>query len=318
VVPCYNEEQVLPDSVARLHAELQRLVECGLASPASSIYLVDDGSSDATWELIESFIGAGLPAVGLKLTRNFGHQHALYAGLMEAEGDVLVSLDADLQDDISVLEEMLAAHRRGNDIVFGVREDRSKDTLFKRWSAAAHYRLSAAMGIETVRNHADYRLLSRRAVELLREYRETNLYLRGIIPQLGLPATQVFFRRTERLAGSSKYTFWRMLSLSVKGLTSFSIAPLRLIAGLGLLIFTVSMALVIWVLYAAFFVDEVIPGWASTVLPMYLLGGFQLLAIGIAGEYIGKTYMEVKRRPLYHLERRSGGTGETPSDEPGQ
>ncbi|MCZ6830443.1 MAG: glycosyltransferase family 2 protein [Gammaproteobacteria bacterium] len=311
VVPCFNEEQVLPQSVAKLHAELERLIDAGNIRPDSKIYLVDDGSSDATWQRIESFVDAGLPVVGLKLTRNFGHQHALYAGLMEAEGDALISLDADLQDDISAMEEMLDALGKGSDSVFAVREDRSKDTVFKRWTAAAHYGLSAAMGIETVKNHADYRLLSRRAVELLREYRETNLYLRGIIPQLGLPASQVYFRRGERPAGKSKYNFWRMLSLSIKGVTSFSIAPLRMIAVMGLLIFTVSMALVAWVLYAAFFIDEIIPGWASTVLPMYLLGGFQLLAIGIAGEYIGKTYMEVKRRPLYHLERKLSAAEQT-------
>lgn len=303
VVPCFNEEQVLPHTVAKLQAELRRLVDAGSVCPQSRIYLVDDGSTDATWELIQAFANTGLPIVGLKLTRNFGHQYALYAGLMEAEGDALISLDADLQDDISAIEDMLAAHSRGDDIVYAVREDRSQDTLFKRWTARAHYWLSAAMGIETVKNHADYRLLSRRAVEMLREYRETNLYLRGIIPQLGLPSSQVYFRREQRLAGQSKYNFVHMLSLSIRGLTSFSIAPLRLIAVLGFLIFAVSMGLVSWVLYAALFIDEVIPGWASTVLPMYLLGGFQLLAIGIAGEYIGKTYMEVKRRPLYHLEK---------------
>ena len=313
VVPCFNEEQVLPRTMEELTAKLRQLIDAGTINSHSGIYLVDDGSSDATWSHIEGFIAAGLPVTGLKLTRNFGHQHALYAGLMEAEGDALISMDADLQDDIGAMDEMIEALYRGNDIVFAVREDRSKDTLFKRWTAAAHYWLSTLLGIETVKNHADYRLLSRRAVNLLREYRETNLYLRGIIPQLGLPTARVYFRREERLAGESKYNFWRMLSLSVKGVTSFSIAPLRLIAVLGLLIFAVSMGLVFWVLYAAFFIDEVIPGWASTVLPMYLLGGFQLLAIGIAGEYIGKTYMEVKRRPLYHLERKLSSVEQTAS-----
>jgi glycosyltransferase involved in cell wall biosynthesis len=303
VVPCFNEEQVLPHTVAKLQSELRRLIDTGAICPQSRIYLVDDGSTDSTWELIQAYAHTGLPIVGLKLTRNFGHQYALYAGMMEAKGDALISLDADLQDDISAIGDMLAALGRGDDIVYAVREDRSKDTVFKRWSARAHYWLSAAMGIETVKNHADYRLLSRRAVEMLREYRETNLYLRGIIPQLGLPSSQVYFQREQRLAGKSKYNLMRMLSLSVRGLTSFSIAPLRMIAILGFLIFAVSMGLVTWVLYAALFIDEVIPGWASTVLPMYLLGGFQLLAIGIAGEYIGKTYMEVKRRPLYHLEQ---------------
>lgn len=302
VLPCFNEEQALPITVEMLDAELDRLAGAGLIDPRSRIYLVDDGSTDSTWQTICGFIEAGRPVTGVKLSRNHGHQHALYAGLMEAHGDALISLDADLQDDIGAIEEMVRLYTEGKEIVFGVRGDRSSDGLFKRWSARGHYRLSRMMGIETVPNHADFRLMSRRAIEFLRQYRETNLYLRGIVPLLGLETDIVYFKRAERVAGTSKYDLPRMISLSIKGLTSFSIAPLRFIALMGVLVFTVSVILGGWALAAVLFTDEAVPGWASTVIPIYLLGGLQLLALGVVGEYIGKAYMEVKNRPLYQIE----------------
>ena len=313
VLPCYNEEGALPITVERLRTELKRLQEAGRISESSRIYLVDDGSSDATWSIITSLAADGAPVVGIKLSRNYGHQHALYAGLMEAEGDALISLDADLQDDIGAIDEMLEVYASGKEIVFAVRDDRSSDGWFKRWTAAAHYRLSERMGIETIHNHADFRLMSRRAVEFLRQYKEANLYLRGIVPKLGLASGRVYFKRDERIAGISKYNFARMLALSVRGLTSFSITPLRYIAVMGVLVFTFSLLLGLWALGGALFSDKLVPGWASTVIPIYLLGGLQLLAIGVAGEYIGKTYIEVKGRPLYLVESVVGREpGEAP------
>lgn len=306
VLPCYNEEQILPDTARRLQAELRRLIDAELISGKSRIYFIDDGSSDRTWALIEQLASDDGIFAGIKLARNYGHQYALYAGLMEADADALVSLDADLQDDIGVIEQMLASFRVGNEIVYGVRSDRESDTRFKRYTAKAHYGLLAKMGIETVQDHADFRLMSRRAVSFLSEYREANLYLRGIVPLLGLPSDKVYYSRGERLAGESKYPFTRMLSLSLQGLTSFSILPLRIISGLGLLVFFVALGMGFWALFAALFGPGTVPGWASTVIPIYLLGGLQLLAIGVAGEYIGKTFIEAKGRPLYQVEQRRG------------
>lgn len=306
VIPCFDEAASLPITLERLYAELAALIQAGLISDTSKIYLIDDGSRDATWDVISDAVNLGHPVVGIKLTRNFGHQHALFAGLMKAQGDVLISMDADLQDDICAMRDMLIAHSEGSEVVYGVRADRSSDSRFKRWTAIAHYRVLQAMGIETIDNHADFRLLSRRAINLLGRFSETNLYLRGIIPHLGLQSSRVYFDRDERAAGKSKYNIWKMLGLAIKGITSFSIAPLRFISIMGFLIFSLSIILGGWVLYAAIIQGGTIPGWASTVLPVYLLGGFQLLAIGIVGEYIGKSYMEMKRRPLYLIEEVTG------------
>ena len=304
VVPCYNEEDALPLTAQRLREELDQLVAAGKASAESKIYFVDDGSRDLTWMSIQSLARQSPSIRGIKLSRNFGHQYALYAGLMEAEGDAIISLDADLQDDVSVLGEMVDAYIAGNDIVYGVREDRAKDSLFKRWSAAAHYWISEKLGVETVRNHADYRLLSRRAIDFLSGFQETQLYLRGMIPLLGLPSTQVLYRREERHAGLSKYGLRNMLSLSVRGITSFSVAPLRAISAIGVIVFIVSLGLGSWALWAALFLPDTVPGWASTVIPIYFLGGLQLFALGVVGEYVGKIYIETKKRPLYQVETR--------------
>jgi glycosyltransferase involved in cell wall biosynthesis len=299
VVPCFNEEEVLPVTARTLGVEMAALMRDGLASSASRIVFVDDGSSDRTWDIIASLVESGGPYSGIRLTRNFGHQYALYAGLMLAPGEALVSLDADLQDDVSAVREMLRAFADGKDIVYGVRDDRTTDSVFKRWTASLHYGLSRRLGVETVPDHADFRLMSRRAVTLLAQYRESNLYLRGMVPLLGLPTGVVKFKREARARGQSKYSLGKMISLSLRGLTSFSIMPLRLIAVLGLIVFAVSMVMGGWAFVAAMSGLGVVPGWASTVIPVYILGGFQLLALGVAGEYIGKTYMEVKRRPLF-------------------
>lgn len=306
VVPCYNEQQILRESAHRLQNELSNLVGEGIISARSSICFVDDGSVDSTWELIEDLSAGDGNFTGLKLNRNYGHQFALYAGLVESEADVMVSLDADLQDDISVIRQMLALYKDGNEIVYGVRENRDSDTLFKRYTASLHYGLMSKLGIKTVSDHADFRLMSSRAVKLLSEYREANLYLRGIVPLLGLKSAKVYFRRGERLGGESKYSLSRMLGLSVSGLTSFSVLPLRVISGLGVFVFLVALGLGAWALYAVVWGSGTTPGWASTVIPIYLLGGLQLLAIGVVGEYIGKTFIEAKRRPLYQIEKRAG------------
>jgi len=317
VVPCFNEEQALPESAARLERELQRLIHDGQVSDRSRIYLVDDGSRDRTWQIIADLAESNPFFAGIKLARNFGHQHALYAGLMEADADAVVSLDADLQDDIAVIEQMLDSFHRGNEIVYGVRESRDSDTFFKRNTARLHYRLLSRMGVGTIPEHADFRLMSRRAVQFLSQYRETHLYLRGIVPLLGLPSDRVYYRRGKRNAGETKYSVVNMLGLSLRGLTSFSVVPLRIISGLGILVFFVSSMLGGWALFATFFGTGVVPGWASTVIPIYLLGGLQLLAIGVAGEYIGKTFIESKNRPLYQVETRCGFSSRPTNPEAG-
>ncbi|WP_235015183.1 glycosyltransferase family 2 protein [Oceanicoccus sp. KOV_DT_Chl] len=302
VIPCYNEEEILPIISVKLKAKLSLLIEQGLIHEASKVYFIDDGSIDDTWLTISSLVEEGGPFVGVRLTRNFGHQYALYAGLMQADGDALISLDADLQDDIDVIEEMIQLYLEGNEIVYGVRENRESDSLFKKWTAISHYRISALLGVNTVQDHADYRLLSRRAVKMLGQYRETNIYLRGVIPLLGLKSSKVYYTRHARVAGESKYNLKSMFSLSVKGVTSFSIMPLRIITLLGFLVFIISLIMGGWALTAAIGGDTAIAGWASTVIPIYLFGGIQLLALGVAGEYIGKTYIEVKNRPLYLID----------------
>jgi len=304
VVPCLNEESTLPTTARALKAKVESLINRGILDQASRIYFVDDGSTDSTWALIAEMVDCDKYFVGIKLSRNCGHQYALYAGLMQAEGDAMISIDADLQDDINAIDAMLEQYQEGSEVVLGVRSDRQTDGKFKRWSAALHYWLSGRFGMEAVPNHADFRLMSRRAVDMLGQYREKNLYLRGIVPLLGLQTSLVHYKRGSRLAGETKYGLRAMLALSVQGITSFSIAPLRYIAVLGIFVFVMSTALGIWALHAALTGNNPgLPGWASTVVPIYLLGGLQLLAIGVAGEYIGKTYMEVKQRPTYLIEK---------------
>jgi glycosyltransferase involved in cell wall biosynthesis len=302
VIPCYNEAPIIASLAKVLREKLDTLIEAGLIHQASKIYLVDDGSEDGTWHEISNQVQQDTAFAGIKLTRTFGHQYALYAGLMMAEGDALISLDADFQDDINAIDAMIEEYHKGSHIVYGVRKSRETDTPFKRWSAKAHYYLSELLGINTVRDHADYRLLSRKAIGLLGQFKESNIYLRGVIPLLGLPASKVYYVRGERAAGKSKYRLRDMFSLSIAGITSFSIVPLRIIALMGLLVFSLSVIMAGWALSAGLAGDKTVAGWASTVIPIYFFGGVQLLALGIVGEYIGKAYIEVKRRPLYLVE----------------
>ena len=304
VVPCLDEELSLPETSRALSAKLDSLAERGLIDPDSRIYFVDDGSNDGTWAYISQLVNSSRQFRGIKLTRNYGHQYALYAGLMHAEGDALISIDADMQDDINVIDEMVERYIEGNEIVFGVRDDRHTDGKFKRWTAALHYLVAARFGIKTIPNHADYRLMSDKAIAMLAEYRENNIYLRGIIPMLGLQSCEVYYARGARKAGESKYGLRNMFGLSVRGITSFSITPLRAIALLGIVVFLVSTSLGGWALWAKITGNSTaLDGWASTVIPIYLLGGLQLLAIGVVGEYVGKMYMEVKKRPMYQVEK---------------
>lgn len=303
VVPCYNEEAVLPETARQLDELLGRLIAGGKIGADSGITFVDDGSRDRTWAVIEHEAGRRARVAGLKLSRNRGHQNALWAGMMSVDGDALVTIDADLQDDIGAIESMVDEHRAGCDIVYGVRVDRSADSLAKRGSATLFYRLLALFDVELVHNHADFRLLSRRAVEALRQYRETNLYLRGMVPLIGLRAGSVEYKRRARLAGTSKYPLAKMWRLAVEAVTSFSTAPLQAIFVLGIAIFGGAMAISAWVLWVALFTDRAVPGWASTVLPLYFLGGIQLLCLGVIGAYLGKIYGEVKARPRFLIER---------------
>lgn len=303
VVPCYNEEQVLPETTRRLSELLQRLADSGKVSDSSRIYFVDDGSRDQTWPLIEQLAQANPLIKGIKLSRNRGHQNALLSGLMNAEGDVVISVDADLQDDLDAIVEMLNAHSQGSDVVYGVRSRRDADTFFKRFTAQAYYKLLQIMGVDVVFDHADYRLLSRRAIEALQGYEETNLFLRGIIPTLGFKSSKVYYERHERFAGESKYPVHKMLALAIEGITSFSPMPLRMIAAFGIFVTIISAFLGLWAVAVRLFTDSAVPGWASTAVPIYFLGGLQLLGIGVIGEYLAKVYMEVKRRPRYIIEK---------------
>lgn len=306
VVPCFNEQDVLPETAKRLTALIERLVDAGKIDAASRIHFVDDGSRDGTWPLIEGYAAQGMPVIGLKLSRNRGHQNALLAGLFAARGDAVISIDADLQDDISAIETMVDRFHEGCEIVYGVRRDRRSDTLFKRCSARAFYRVMAWLGAQTIGNHADYRLMSRRAIDALKQFGETNLYLRGIIPLLGYRSEVIEYDRAPRFAGQSKYPLRRMLSLALNAVTSFSVVPLRVISLLGLLVSLGTMVVSAWVLWVALFTDLGVPGWASTVLPIYFLGGVQLLSLGVIGEYVGKIYIEAKGRPRYFIERIVG------------
>lgn len=302
VVPCYNEEEVLPETCRRMVALLGELVAAGKISPASRIYFVDDGSRDRTWQIIESFALRNLPVVGIKLSRNRGHQNALLAGLFTAEGDMIVSIDADLQDDIDAVRAMVDKYLDGCEVVYGVRKRRETDSFFKRFSAESFYRLLGFLGAHTIFNHADYRLLSRRAIEALKDFREVNLFLRGIIPLIGFDSAVVYYDRNPRFAGESKYPLRKMIALALNAVTSFSVVPLRFITLIGFVVFFLTACMTVFILWIRFFTDMAIPGWASTLLPIYMLGGIQILCLGIIGEYLGKLYAESKARPRYLIE----------------
>lgn len=306
VVPCFNEREVLPSTATALLTLLDSLQAEGLAAADSYLCLVDDGSTDGTWSVIASLHAQDPRIRGLKLTRNFGHQGAVLAGLFDCDADVVVSLDADLQDDQACIAGMLRQHRAGKDIVLGVRDDRSTDGWLKRVTAEGYYRLLRLIGINVVSNHADFRLLSRRAIAELRQYPETNLFLRGLVPLLGLPSSEMHYSRRARSVGVTKYPTRRMLSLAWEGVTSFSVAPLRLVSAVGFLIALGSLAVTVWALMVKFVAGNAVPGWASTVVPLYFLGGVQILCLGVIGEYVGKIYLESKRRPRYAVEKRLG------------
>ena len=303
VIPCYNEEAVLPETVKQLTEKLRAMQADGLIGPASRMLLVDDGSKDKTWTLIERFSAENTFVSGLKLAHNRGHQNALMAGLMTAKdkADCVISLDADLQDDVGVLDDFMVKFNEGCDVVYGVRNKRETDTFFKRTTAQGFYRFMKALGVDVVYNHADYRLMSRRALEALSEYREVNLFLRGIVPLIGYRSDYVYYDRHERFAGESKYPLKKMISFALDGITSFSVKPLKMISSLGIL---VSLLSVIGLLYAlvSHFCGFTVVGWTAIVSSIWLLGGIQLLGIGVVGGYIGKIYSEVKARPRYRIE----------------
>lgn len=306
VLPCYNEQEVLPETTRRLVALLAALEQAGSIGPGSAIYYVDDGSTDATWRLIGEYAAVSPVVCGIKLSRNRGHQNALLCGLMTVPGDVVVSLDADLQDDLDAIARMLAQYRAGSEIVYGVRSRRDSDSFLKRMTAETYYRLLARMRVQVQFNHADFRLMSRRALETLRGYDETHLFLRGLVPQLGYRTAVVEFERAARFAGVSKYPLGKMVALAWQGVTSFTAYPLRLITGVGMLVSLGSLALAAWALGIRLLTAEAVPGWASAVIPMYLLGGVQLLSLGVIGEYLAKVYESTKRRPRYHVETVCG------------
>jgi polyisoprenyl-phosphate glycosyltransferase len=304
VAPCYNEAQVICQTASRLVAVLDDLLVKAKIDVKSFIYFVNDGSSDNTWELILGLHGENQRIKGLKLSRNFGHQNALLAGLMSVRNrcDCAISIDADLQDDVSAIEEFIDCYHQGYEIVYGVRRQRTKDTLFKKYTALIFYKLIQWFGVRVVYNHADYRLVSNRALEVLSSFKEFNLFLRGLFPLIGFKSTTVYYDRGERFAGESKYPFKKMVSFALEGITSFSIVPLRIVTVCGFVIFLLSFLMSIYILYATIIRHSTIPGWASTVLPIYFIGGIQLLSIGLLGEYIGKIYKEVKSRPRYIAE----------------
>lgn len=303
IVPCYNEEAVLPETARRLLMLLTDLQTQDVVSEDSALYFVDDGSRDRTWPIIQALAETEPRVHGLKLSHNCGHQNAILAGLFAAPCDVAISIDADLQDDPEAMHAMLASHRAGSEVVYGVRQHRTADTFFKRFSAESYYWLLARLGVEIIFNHADYRLLSRRAIDALAQYGERNMFLRGVIPQLGFDSAIVHYDRTARMAGETKYPLKKMLAFAFEGVTSFSVAPLRAIMWFGLCVSVLSFAGGLWALWARIVNNEGVPGWASTLVPMFFLGGIQLLSLGVIGEYVAKTYMESKGRPRYIIDR---------------
>ncbi len=299
VVPCYNEEEVLPETVTRLNDLLNRLTREGRIAESSHVCFVDDGSSDRTWKIIQEVHRRMANFGGIKLSRNRGHQNALVAGLLSVKGDLVISIDADLQDDLNAISEMLKCYNNGAEIVYGVRSKREKDTLIKRRTAHLYYYLLKRLGVDVIFDHSDFRLMSRVAIEALREFEESNLFLRALIPQLGFKTAIVTYERAERFAGISKYPMRKMFALALEGITSFSTRPLRMVTILGCGMSLIALALTAWALFMALVIKATVPGWASIVIPIYLVCGVQLLSLGIIGEYVGKIYLETKRRPRF-------------------
>ena len=315
VVPCYNEQEVLTNTAEKLAHKLTQLIDAGKISERSRIVFVNDGSSDCTWEIIRAYTERSALFSGINLAHNEGHQNALLAGLMTVlpYADVTISMDADLQDDINAVDAMLEKYAAGVNIVYGVRADRSSDTFFKRFTAESFYRAMRALGANIVFNHADFRLMDRRALTALAEYPEVNLFLRGIVPMIGLTHGVVYYARKERLAGVSKYPWRRMASFAWEGVTSLSARPIRLIAQMGMFISFISGLMLIWSI-VRHFIGETIVGWTSLVVSLWFLGGLILLSVGVIGEYVAKIYLEVKRRPRYLVQDFIDGNAEQKHD----
>ncbi|UBM58128.1 glycosyltransferase family 2 protein [Marinilongibacter aquaticus] len=305
IVPCYNEEAILEMSKNQLVDFLNRMKAEGLATENSKICFVDDGSKDQTWALIDGFVKNNPECVGLKLSKNFGHQSAILAGMMECmnQFEAYITIDADLQDDVEVMREMLIRHQNGAKVVYGVRNDRSNDTFFKRFTAETFYKLMLKMGVPIVYNHADFRLMDNIVVENFSNFKEVNLFIRGIIPTIGFKSEEVYYQRLERQAGETKYPLTKMLAFAWKGITSFSTSPMRMVLWFGAFNFLLALLITVYVLYS-WAVGKVVIGWASTLLPMAYFSGSNMIAIGLIGEYLGRVYEEIKGRPRYIIEKR--------------
>ena len=306
MIPCYNEEEVLPITSKMFLEELEDLIHKGKISDNSRILFVNDGSKDKTWEIIENLAAENPHFIGMSQSRNRGHQNAVLAGLMESKDmcDITISIDCDGQDDIKAMEAMVDAYHDGSEVVYGVRSKRDTDTFFKRFTAESFYKLLNKMGVEVVYNHADYRLISSRVLKEFANFKEVNLFLRGMIPLVGFKSSSVYYERHERIAGESHYPLSKMLGLAIDGITSLSIKPIRLITGLGIGVSILSFIGVIWAVIAQL-TGHTITGWASTVCIVCFMGGVQLICLGVLGEYIGKIYMEVKARPRYIISERT-------------
>ena len=304
VIPCYNEQEVLPETSRQLEEIMRGLIKKDKISDQSKIAFVNDGSKDNTWNIITDLHEKNPMFTGINLAHNKGHQNALLAGLMTAKdyADAAISLDADLQDDVGVIEQFIDKFNEGKDVVYGVRSTRATDTVFKRSTAHAFYKLMKAMGADTLQDHADYRLMSKRALEGLAKYKEVNLFLRGIVPMIGYETDVVYYERHERFAGESKYPLKKMLSFAVDGITSCSVKPIRMITSLGTLVFTISIVMLIYFLIV-WLLGHTVQGWTTIVISLWGIGGLILLSLGIIGEYVGKIYMEVKERPRFIIEK---------------
>ncbi len=303
VIPCYNEQEVLEETNRQLHVVMNGMIEKGKINKDSRIVYVNDGSKDNTWEIIKKLHKESELVSGICLSRNKGHQNALLAGLHTVKDfcDAAISLDADLQDDVNAIEAMVDKFYEGNDVVYGVRSSRKKDTFFKRTTAQGFYKLMEKLGVEVVYNHADYRLMSKRALQALAQFKEYNVFLRGLVPVVGFKSDIVYYERNERFAGESKYPLKKMLAFAFEGITSFSVKPIRFITTLGAVVFIVSIIMLIYSL-VSYIAGAVVSGWSSLIISIWALGGLQLLSIGVIGEYIGKIYLETKGRPKYIIQ----------------
>ena len=306
VIPCYNEQEVLPITAPMFLEKLNRLIDSGKVSNKSRILFVNDGSKDETWEIIKNISRQDKHFLGISQSRNRGHQNAVLSGLMEAKdyADITISIDCDGQDDINAMDEMIEKYMDGYDVVYGVRNDRTTDTIFKRFTAQTYYKLLNKLGVEVVYNHADYRLISSRVLNEFKNFKEVNIFLRGLIPLVGFKSTSVYYKRNERLAGESHYPLFKMIALAADGITSLSIKPIRFVTTLGIVMSFVSFLGIIWAIITAL-TGNTVSGWASLVCIVSLIGGLQLFSLGIIGEYVGKTYLETKQRPRYIISERT-------------